>query len=221
MTNTKFLGSEPVCLSDIENAMEASIASWLVYLHYIRAESLWEQDTGEQYQSFQDYASRRWSVGRRRADQWASAGEILLDLYPELSVSDQGTAGSLSGLTGITVNERILRPLVALKRSGYSTQDIRDVWKNVLEGHSKPTSKYVADEATIFKAQSLSHPSGEPGPDFIREMIVRDVYDIVRRDGGSDRLATFVRAGVLDLLLDWAKSSGKIYEEEPLAALLT
>lgn len=195
-------------LSDLENMMHLGQALWLVGIYIVRRDRLWEE---ADYISFEDYAQRRWGVSRRRADQWASAGEIVLDLEPGLDpeapeAANQGTNGSLMppGRPGAAFSERRLRPLLGLKRDGFPPADLREVWTDVLAHTIDPTEKNVKATVIKRKREALQGMCSPQGAENLRRLIALHVYDLVRAESDSDELAVLCREAITSVLRDFA-----------------
>jgi hypothetical protein len=196
-------------LSDIERKMEISQIAWLMCIYIVRRDSLWEE---ADYISYEDYAQRRWGVSRRQADYWASYGEILCDLYPALApgaeATDLGTNCSLpasAGRPGAGLAPGRLRPLVSLKRSGFTPDDVRDVWMGIMTHTTEPTERQVHTEVVKHKRESLKGMYSPEGATVLRRMIALHVYDLVRAESESDELAVLCREAITNVLQEFGE----------------
>lgn len=194
-------------LAEIENAMEINQAAWLVCIYLVRRDSLWQE---ADYRDYEDYAQRRWGVSRRQADHWAAAGEILLDLFPALDPVKQAGGEQIvpwspaTGRPGAAIAPGRLRPLVALKRSGFSAEEIRDVWRDIMEHTTLPSAKQVQEEVILHKQEALRGCTSPVGAEALRQLIAAHVYDLVRAESDSDELAVRCREAVIEVLWEFA-----------------
>jgi hypothetical protein len=200
-------------LSQVETVMEFSQAITLVCLYYIRRDELWRQ---QDYLSYEDYAHRRWGVGRRMTDRWAAAGEIILDLVPDLDGMDPSVPCSLevAAKLGTAITERRLRPLVHLKREGYTSEDINEVYWAAVERNTEPPEKLVREETIKRKKQSLEGRCSPVGAAALLELLALDVYDVVRHRTESDEYAVRCRDAVMREMYEIAADDAELTEEE-------